>query len=135
LLYTMLCGRAPELVSGGGPLPPRQVRAGIPRPLEAVVLRALAPSGGFGTVGELRSAVLSVDLGEDDAVPIVTRERTPPEGIVPSFRQSERTWLFPTAIIVAVALALGLAGVLFSRTQVGRDLLHSSPGTATAAGP
>ena len=131
LLYTTLCGRGP----GQSPiLPPRQVRAGIPRPLEAVVLRALAESGGFGTVGELRSALLSVDLGEDDAVPIVARERTPPEGIIPSFRQSERTWLVPTAIIVAVALALGLAGLLFSRTQVGRDLLHSSPGTATSAG-
>ena len=132
LLYRMLCGREPE--AGDTVLPPRQVRAGIPRPLEAVVLRALAPAGGFGTVGELRSALLSVDLGEDDAVPIVTRERTPPEGIVPSFRQSERTWLVPTAIIVAVALALALAGLLFSRTQVGHDLLHSSPGSGGATG-
>src|SRR5206468_7222732 len=54
VLYEMLCGRTPfagdtdmavalKAVSEP-PVAPRQVRAGIPRPVEAVVLRALAKS-------------------------------------------------------------------------------------------
>src|SRR5207253_2039484 len=71
VLYEMLCGRPP--FSGGSdmaigiqhvdkkPLSPRQVRAGIPRPLEAVVLRAMAkrPEDRYPTADALQSALLS----------------------------------------------------------------------------
>jgi hypothetical protein len=40
----------------------------------------------------------------------------------PSFRQTERSWLVPTAIVVAVALVLGLAGLLLGRSGAG-DLI------------
>nr|MDQ6928836.1 protein kinase [Actinomycetota bacterium] len=69
VLYEMVCGRAPY--SGdtdvavamqhlsASPLPPRQVRAGIPRSLEAVVLRAMAkrPDDRYATAGQLQTAL------------------------------------------------------------------------------
>jgi hypothetical protein len=37
----------------------------------------------------------------------------------PSFRQTERSWLVPTVILVVIALALGVAGLLFGRSGAG----------------
>ena len=75
----MLCGRPPftgdtELAVAmqhvrATPLSPRQVRAGIPRPLEAVVLKAMAkaPADRFDTAGDMRAALSAIDLVDDDA--------------------------------------------------------------------
>jgi len=137
VLYELLCGRPPfagdtdvavavqHLQSA--PVSPRQVRAGIPRPLEAVVLKALAktPAGRFSTAADMQTALLSVDLGPDDAVPLVVRDPTPPQGVAaPTFRQSERSWLYPVAGILAVAVALGVIGVLFARTETGQRIFN-----------
>ncbi|MGH9277911.1 MAG: protein kinase domain-containing protein [Acidimicrobiales bacterium] len=137
VLYEMLCGRTPftgetdltvalQHVSET-PLPPRQVKAGIPRPVETIVLRALAkrPAERFATAGDMQSALLSIDLRADDAVPLVVRDATPPGGVpAATFRQSERSWIYPVAIILVVAVALGLIGLVFASTDTGRDLLH-----------
>lgn len=137
VLYEMVCGRRPAVPT---PLRPRQIVAGVPRDLEAVILRAIDTDAArrFPSAGELRAALLSVDL-DDDAVPLVGRDDTPPAGLVPSFRQSERSWLVPAAAIVLVAAALVVAGVLFARTDVGRDLFRGgdgrTPGSASAAPP
>ncbi|MFP5317930.1 MAG: protein kinase domain-containing protein [Acidimicrobiia bacterium] len=144
VLYEMLCGRPPYVGETdvavamqhvqSTPLSPRQVRAGIPRPLEAVVLRAMAkrPADRYATAGDLQSALLSVDLGPDDAVPMVVRDPTPPRGMpAPTFRESERSWLYPVAAIVAVAVALGIIGVLFASTETGQRLLGDEPDTAS----
>lgn len=136
VLYEMLCGRPP--FTGDNevavalqhlsetPRPPRQVKSGIPRTVEVVVLRALAksPAQRYPTAGDMQTALLSIDLAPDDAVPLVVRDRTPPGGTpaVP-FRQSERNWIYPVAIIVVVAVALGLIGVLFASTDTGQRLL------------
>ncbi len=75
VLYEMLCGRAPfegdnatttavaRLTSEA--LRPRQVRAGIPRGLEEVVLRAMARRRGdrYPSAAALRAALEQVDLG------------------------------------------------------------------------
>jgi serine/threonine-protein kinase len=145
VLYEMLCGRPP--FSGetdmavalkhvtASPLAPRQVRAGIPRALEDVVLRAMAkaPEARYQTAGELQTALLSVDLGAQDATNVVVApaparvaprvDHTPPRGVPPSFAQSERKWMVPTIAIVAVALTLGVVGVLFARSDTGQSLL------------
>ena len=139
VLYEMLCGRTPFAGETDvavalqhvttPPLSPRQVRSGIPRSPEAVVLRALAknPADRYATAADLQSALLSVDLGPDDAVPLVVRDPTPPEGSPAlSFRESERSWLYPVALIVVTAVVLGVIGVLFATTDTGHRLLGES---------
>jgi eukaryotic-like serine/threonine-protein kinase len=142
VLYEMLCGRPPyegetdvavalQHVQSSPPSP-RRVRAGIPRPLETVVLRSLAksPADRYASAAHMQTALLSVDLGPDDAVPLVVRDPTPAEGVpAPSFRESERSWLYPVAAILAVALALGIIGLLFARTETGQRILGSEPET------
>ncbi len=139
VLYEMLCGRVPfsgntDMAIGiqhveHKPLSPRQVRAGIPRPLEAVVLRAMAksPADRYPTAAALQSALLSVDLRADDAVPMIVRDDTPPRGVPQTFAQSERSWMVPTVLIVVVAVTLGIVGVIFARSDAGHRLLGDLP--------
>jgi serine/threonine protein kinase len=145
VLYEMLCGRPPftgdtELAIAMkhvrvAPTGPRQVRAGIPRPLEAVVLKAMAkaPSDRFDTAGDLRTALSMIDLVDDDATAMVTRDPTPPEGITPTFAQTERSWLIPVVVIVVIALALGTVGVLFARNDNVRSFLDPSKRPASGS--
>jgi serine/threonine-protein kinase len=148
VLYEMLCGRAP--FSGDtdaatalarlqrDPLHPRQVRPGIPRPLEEVVLRAMArePADRYATAADLRAALLAAgasstadaDLTVATTVPGATAAIPRPDtgaagpgptaspAAAPSFRQSERDLLIPTLLVVVVAVALGVAGVLLGRS-------------------
>jgi tRNA A-37 threonylcarbamoyl transferase component Bud32 len=123
VLYEMLCGRAPfsadtELATAlqhvrGQPVTPRQLRAGIPRPLEQIVLRAMAkdPENRFRSAADLRGALLAVDMGGDDADPLVVRDPTPPGGVVPLVRPPQRNWVpaVLVAAVVAVAVAVALA--------------------------
>jgi serine/threonine-protein kinase len=134
VLYECLTGRPPfaadtEVATAMAhvhtePLKPRQLRAGIPRALEAIVTRAMAkdPADRYATAADLAAALRSVDLG-DDAVPAVVRDPTPPSGVAPTFRQTERTWLVPAAIIVAVAVALVVVAIVLSRSEVGPRIL------------
>ncbi len=143
VLYEMLCGRPP--FSGDtdmavalkhvttNPLAPRQVRAGIPRALEEVVLRAMSksPTARYQSAAELQTALLSVDLGAQEATNVVApappprprEDHTPPRAVPPSFVQSERKWMVPTIAIVAIALTLGVVGVLFARSDTGQSLI------------
>ena len=136
VIYEMLCGRPPfsgetEVALAlqhlsAAPVAPRQVRAGIPRSLEALVLRAMAksPAQRFPSAGELHTALLSVDLRPDDAAPAVVREDTPSGGTPPTFAQTERSWIVPTLVIVVLAVTLGVVGVLFARSDTGQRLLE-----------
>ncbi len=148
VLYEMLCGRPP--FDGGSdmaigiqhvdrkPLSPRQVRAGIPKLLEAVVMRAMAksPSARYPTADGLQSALLSVDLRSDDAVPMIVREDTPPRGVpvAQSFARSQRSWLVPTVLIVVVAVTLGILGTIFARSNTGKRLLGDEPAAGDGGG-
>lgn len=128
------------------PLRPRQVRPGVPRALEDIALRALArdPAQRYQSAAELRAALLatgaSPTVGADltrttiDAAPGhttalarpplvgATGAEAPVSEPAPSFTQTERSWLIPTAVVVVVASALGLAGLLIGRSGAG-DLL------------
>jgi serine/threonine protein kinase len=147
VLYEMLCGRPPytgdtELAIAmqhvnARPVSPRLFRAGIPRSLEAVVLKAMATSPGdrFDTAGDMRAALAAIDLVDDDAAPMVTRDATPPEGIPLTFAQSERSWLIPVVVIVLLALALGTVGVLFARNASVREFLNPNSKPKPPASP
>jgi len=154
VLYEMLCGRPPfqgetdaatALVRlQKDPLRPRQVRPSVPRPLEDIVLRAMArePEDRYPSATELRAALLAAgaapvadtDLTSTgiEAAPglttTITRPAVAPVGGPPSaepgpsFAETERSWLIPTAVVLLVALVLGLAGLLIGRSGAG-DLL------------
>lgn len=130
VLYECLTGRPPfmadtEIATAmahvhSDALKPRQIRAGIPRSLEAVVNRAMAkdPADRYATAADLAGALRGIDLG-DDAVPAVVRDPTPPAGVVGSFRQTERSWIVPAALILAVAGVLIVLGIVLSQADVG----------------
>jgi hypothetical protein len=144
VLYELLTGRPPfaadtEMATAmahvhNEPLKPRQLRAGIPRSLETVVMKAMAkdPALRYQSAGDLASALRSIDLGDDDAVPAVARDLTPPAGMAPTFGQTERTWLVPAFVIVVAAVALIVVGIAFSQSNVGQGLLGTGGGDPPA---
>lgn len=145
VLYELLTGRPPfvadtEMATAmahvhNEPLTPRQLRAGVPRSLETVVTKAMAkePADRYQSAAELASALRGLDF-HDDAMPSVVRDATPPSGISPSFRQTERTWLVPAAVIIALAAGLTALGFMFSRSEVGEGLLRRGPAPAADEG-
>jgi eukaryotic-like serine/threonine-protein kinase len=152
VLYEMLCGRPPFEAEGEAatalarlqrdPLRPRQVRPGVPKALEEVVCRAMArdPDERYETAADLRAALLAAgaapspeaDLTGTHVVmapvaPVPPAPGAPPSPApsptrAPSFRQTERSWLVPTILLVGLAIALGTAGLLLGRSGAG-DLL------------
>jgi hypothetical protein len=137
VLYEMVCGRVPSTSPVQPMLRPRQVVAGVPKELEATILRAMAadPDDRFASAADLRDALTAIDL-DDDAVPLVTADDdTPPAGLLrPSFRESERSWLVPALAILLVATVLVVVGIVFAGTDVGRDLLHRNRSTTPSTG-
>ncbi len=146
VLYELLCGRPPFQADNdtatalarltADPLRPRQVRSGIPKVLEDITLKAMArePGRRYESAADLRAALLAagaVPAPEPDRTALTgasaldaTAFTTAPGGAGapgkgPSFVRSERSWLIPTTIVVIVALALGLAGVLLGRSGAG----------------
>ncbi len=140
VLYEMVCGRPPftgptDLSTAllhvqGTALRPRQVRAGIPRPLEDVIVTAMArdPAHRFPRVAEFARALRAIDLRADDAEPTIAHgptDHTPPRGVatndtvlvarqqttvvqrpVPSTQtKSSRRWV--VALLGAVGLLVG----------------------------
>jgi serine/threonine-protein kinase len=144
------------------PLRPRQVRPGVPKALEDIVCRAMArePEGRYDSAADLRAALLAAGapptpIGDLTAtnigaapghtvaaaplpsLPASAPGASPAPG--PSFRQTERSWLVPTALVVVVAVALGTAGLLIGRSGAGGlfdDVRHAvGGGSGGAAGP
>jgi serine/threonine-protein kinase len=145
VLYEMLTGRAPFAADTAMatalahvnevPLKPRQVRPGIPRRLEQIVVQAMSkdPATRHQSAAALASALRGADIGTDDAVPLVVRDATPPAGSPRTFQQSERTWIVPAAVIVGAAVVLIALALAFGRSDVGRDFLGRPDGDARSA--
>jgi tRNA A-37 threonylcarbamoyl transferase component Bud32 len=170
VLYEMLCGRPPFAADTDAatalarlhrdPLLPRQVRSGVPKPLEDIVCRAMArdPDRRFNSAADLRAALLAAGATPSPASDLTattvgvtshdspySQPSAPPTAPAPtvipgpSFRQTERSWLLPTAIVVLVAVALGIAGLLLDRSGAGgifdgvRNVIGGGPASAPAA--
>ncbi|MGH9245828.1 MAG: protein kinase domain-containing protein [Acidimicrobiales bacterium] len=159
ILYELVCGRPPFTGDTDAvvalarltqtPLRPRQVRAGVPRALERVILRAIArqPDDRYLSAGDLRAALLAAERDELDDIsleaplahdhtvstgsPTVTGLRQAPRHAT-GFATTERSWLVPAVLIIVIGVALGVASVLFSRTEAGRRLLGRPPAEPAA---
>jgi serine/threonine-protein kinase len=151
VLYEMLCGRPPFTAESSTatalarlttePLRPRQIRAGLPRELEDVVLKAMArePAARYASATALCSALDGVDLRrvEDDSPSDMTQgfhvERddtpAPAKGLAPKFSETERTWIVPAALIVVIALTLAIVGIAVGGSGVGQTLFDAATGS------
>jgi serine/threonine-protein kinase len=147
VLYELLCGRPPFAAETSTatalarlttePLRPRQVRAGLSRDLEDIVLKAMArrPEDRFPTAAAMCSALDGLDLRNlegDDGPETPTgsfafeRDDTPTP--TPRFSQTERSWIVPAALIVVVAVTLAVIGIAVGGTGVGRHILDAATG-------
>jgi hypothetical protein len=148
VLYEMLCGRPPfvaETSTGTAlarltsePLRPRQVRAGLSRQLEDVVLKAMArdPDARYASATALCGALDAVDVGRADDEPfdptigVPVRDDTPAPGTSPAprFTETERSWIVPAALIIVIALTLAIVALSLSGNDVGRTLFDAATG-------
>jgi hypothetical protein len=98
-----------------------------------VVLKAMAkePDDRFGSALAFKEALGSIDLGDDDAVPLVVRDPTPPGGVASLPRRRRPAWL-PLALVggaILLVLAL-LASVLSPSNRSGRTPAAAPPNRA-----
>jgi serine/threonine-protein kinase len=130
VLYELLTGRPPfvadtQLATALAhqhetPPPPRSLRVGIPKPMEAALLRALAkePSERFVSADELRAALGGGRRRDEDTAVLSPAPGAPrpdaPADVEAVARGSEYSKLVPVILFVtlAVALAFVLPGLL-----------------------
>ena len=141
VLYEMLCGRPPfraetELATAVQHVreePPAlsDTARDVPAALEAVVHQALTkdPAGRFQSAAAMRTALLSIDLHPDDAVPQVVRDPTPPSG-APVVRRQPTRRVAPLAVVAG----LGLAAVAVVAVLASDDESTPSAGDPSGGG-
>ncbi|MDP9234500.1 MAG: protein kinase [Actinomycetota bacterium] len=144
VLYQLLLGRPPfaaETQIGTAmkhvqeaPLAPRSIKAGIPKALEATILKSLAkqPEDRFSSAAEMRTALQRSGVGGR-----TTEMRTIDRSRAPAPEQPAQTtsslaafrWLIPVvlAVVAVVALALYLPSVIGSNNR--------NPGRGPTTGP
>jgi eukaryotic-like serine/threonine-protein kinase len=130
VMYEMLTGRVPfeaetdlataMLRLAESPTPPGSLRAGIPRDLEKVVMRALSlnPDDRFQSAEEMSAAL-------DGVVP-EPRRVIPPE---PAHRAQSvfRSWMLIPLILAALTAGAIVAGLALGRLEVGGPFLVRVP--------
>ena len=137
--YEMLCGRPPfsadtELATALAhvrevPSPPRAHHGGIPGPVEAAVLKAMArdPADRFQTAGDFSIALAGADLGAAPAED--SDEHTPPAGVV-RVPRGKRRW---APALLVLALVMLVAAVVISQLPSVRTGRSGAPLSGPAA--
>jgi len=142
ILYELLTGRVPFQAESDmavalmrlnkDPIPPRAFRGGIPREVEAVVLRALArrPEDRFPSAASMRSALERAlggsDLGGTQPFsaprpgPLVQRHATA-QTAAPA-ASVFRSWMLIPLILIILAAAAIAGGIALGRLQIGGPL-------------
>jgi serine/threonine protein kinase len=132
-LYEMLTGRAPG-VDPSSTIPPRALRAGVPRDLDTIVGQAMAtdPDDRFQTVQAMAAALARSATGVDSAPPSETYHVPPaPTGpeVTPSrgFLRHEGRLLGWVLALVAVAAVLVAVGLTLAKDDLGNLLGGDRP--------
>jgi hypothetical protein len=140
VLYEMLTGRPPfkaetDLATATmrltqDPRPPGTLRAGIPRPLERVVMRALArnPDERFQSAEEMRTALDRMAAERPPSAP-AGAARPQPRAEDLSARSFFRSWLLVPLAILTLAAVVVVAGLLLGGLELGGPLgIRPAPG-------
>jgi serine/threonine-protein kinase len=145
VLYECLTGRVPFDGDTGAavalarlhtaPVDPRRIRSDIPPRLAAALMRALErdPDERFSSAADFRAALLQTDLDipAPSVAPPLEEPTTAVTPEVPSFGRSERRWLLPAFVILLIAVAVIVAGLLFRESRASL----SSTTTSTTEAP
>jgi serine/threonine protein kinase len=157
VLYEMLTGRRPfdaesDLTSAmrrltRDPLPPRAVRPGIPRTLDAIVMRALArqPEDRFPTAENMAAALVRVGRPGHTTGPYPAAGPTSPqeraERAMSGGRSTFQSWmLVPLVAVLLAGAAIGI-GLWLGKLQLGGPLgieakhAKKSPATSSSGAP
>ena len=146
VLYEMVTGQVPFIADNHvatammrltqDPVPPSALQAGIPRELDAVIMRAIArrPEERFASAESMGAALERFagtgDLSATRPVPIATVEEPPPPS--PPARGATRSWVLVPLILLLLAAAV-IAGVfLIGRLDLGGPSPTRSPGRGDA---
>ena len=150
-LFEMLTGRPPPVRGGAGLRSPRALRAGIPRDIDAVVARAMAPDPAerFQTAGAMASALAGAAADDDTdpdpeegAVRLLPPPRQAPRRtaamplpvpVAPRRRPGWLGWALVLSGLAAVAVAVAL--VLVQGIGAGGGAKQPSQSSGTSAAP
>jgi serine/threonine protein kinase len=139
-LYEMLTGRAPG-VDPSTTIPPRALRAGVPRDLDTIVGQAMAtdPDDRFQTVQAMAAALSRSATGADSTPPGAAYQVPPaPTGpeVTPSrgFLRHEGRLLGWVLALVAVAAVLVAVGLTLAKDDLG-NLFGEDPPGGTSRSP
>jgi eukaryotic-like serine/threonine-protein kinase len=129
VLYEAVTGRVPfeadnDVATGmmrltNDPIPPRSVRPGIPKALEAVILRAMArhPDARFPSAEAMQAALSRLVSGGPPTVAVPAADSVP-EREAPS-PSVFRSWMLLPLIVLALAAILITTGLLMGRLGLG----------------
>jgi serine/threonine-protein kinase len=133
VLYEALTGRRPfegdndiataMLRVTTDPLPPRAVRPGISRPLEAVVQRAMArrPDDRYASADEMAAALGRIAADRTTRIPVVAAvEETGPEP--EPARSFFRSWMLVPLLVLLIGGAVIAIGLVVGFLEVGGPL-------------
>jgi eukaryotic-like serine/threonine-protein kinase len=138
-MFEMLTGRPPGTVpsrGNNGPLSPRAIRAGVPRELDAVVLKAmmLDPRDRYPTAAAMGSALARAAAwdGERGSLLVEQPLALPPSehAPAPGFLRHEGRWLGWTLVVVGLVAALVVIGASLNRNGIiSLPGTHQTPGS------
>jgi serine/threonine-protein kinase len=140
-LFEMLTGRSPAAMPSRGstaPLSPRAIRAGVPRELDGVVLKATMfdPRDRYPTAAAMGSALARAAAWDGERGSLLVEPPAPPSSEAapePGFLRHEGRWLGWTLAVVGLVAALVVVGAsLNSKGVISLPGTHQAP-TATSS--